>query len=102
MHRKPVCGWAQRSLYVLSLMLCRCEPSVQRSHLGIAVATRVTMSPNNWLLNCFWLQASNCGQDAVTLLTKLLEINPSKRPRAQQLLTHNDVLGRVTPPISVF
>eukprot|EP01043_Picozoa_sp_COSAG02_P052178 COSAG02_NODE_5584_length_4212_cov_4.368344_2_plen_75_part_00 len=25
MHRKPVCGWAQRSLYVLSLMLCRCE-----------------------------------------------------------------------------
>lgn len=47
------------------------------------------------------VQASNCGPDAMSLLAKLLEIDPSKRPSAAPLLNSSEVLGCVKPPINV-
>ena len=99
MHRKYFCDWVQRSLFVLLLKRPRCEPSWQRMQHVIECKC---FTGGSWSLNCFWLQATNCGHEAVNLLTKVLEINPSKRPSAAALLGSRDVLGHVTPPISVY
>jgi hypothetical protein len=48
------------------------------------------------------LQENKCGAEALALLSRVLEVNPSKRPHAAQLLNGGEVLGRVKPPINVY